>query len=1341
MLAINKPSVMASVLILFICGMGLNGRSTQVLAFQLDRLPLPAPATAPESPATIAPESSFQFTPPQIGIPGVDSRSENPVAQASFQPLPQPPSSQVPLPAGTVPGTAPVPGATPGQVVAPASPIGVSSQQAGDGGTTAAGVLPSTPGTASPTVAPGTAPSVAPVPTTPVPVVSSAALQAPIGKDGKISIDEVAAFVQQFRAATDVEETVKAEVLNKYEELLNELRQKAEEDRIYSELEMRAKAAPTGIEEARAEKANFRPKQVYQDGFLATELPRTLQSYLAELQSLAQEATDGRTRIEAQVSSRDLIRKELPRLLSEAKAQATQLLEEVKAPEGAPARLREVYPLVHHAKQARVNSRIRRLEQEQRTYDAESDLLTLQASNFSTAEKHYQSKVKEVTDELNKRRESLIARFKRAAERLLPDTPSDLKDKVQQVVRNADDWANLTRMSVNLRLERDSLESDLTSWSKRFSTMKDRISSSGRSSVVNFNSMVGLMLRKQRSELPDVSELKVKLSEYQSQAIEAQAMMLRLEDWKAANSHMGEAGPFRTDQLDGYPNLSPREKSITLYNFENRVVDEFRNDTQAYIDQLFSLDQTTIKLIEVVEEYRTFIDENILWIRSTEPFGASNLKQLWPSIQWLFRLDHWKEVPHALLNDFQDRFWGYLAAFGLILLWVLYIPRFRADLQRQGEIAKRPNCTTMIPTWRSFFCTIILASPISLVALMIGWRLYNWEGSPLKAENIGFASSVGMALMIAARSYFPLEFLRQFCRPGGLAESHFQWAPNTTRLLRSNLRWFIDLMIPSILVIVILNSSDANHENSLGRLLYAASMFISSLFLLRILKPSNGVFTNFLRANRGGWIDRLRYIWYLMIVSSPMALMVMSLMGYHYTSTRLAFYLHTTFVTLTGILVMSCFIYRWLLLKRRELLVAQAKQRLEEARRRDPNSPLPAVSQADTHADLASINKQTVQLISSIFFFGTIGAIMFIWSGVLPAVQMLESFTPFDSQHSEDAITLLDIFLAIPAGVMTVVSARNLPGLLEIALLQHLPLENAVRYAITSISRYTIFILGIVFTSGYLGIEWSSVQWLVAALGVGLGFGLQEIFANFVSGLILLFEQPVRVGDIITLGDTTGTVSRIRMRATTITNFDQQELIIPNKDLVTGRLLNWTLSDTTSRIVMNVGISYETDAELACNILQEICNKHPNVLREPAPTVFVERFDECRLEITIRCFLSSIDLRFPTRHEIYLQMRRRFAQEGITLWLPQREVFTRSESMKLTPVDPDWVEVSEGDEFQEEAASDSPGSSGANLGPGSGSNTASGTRLPDVAENSRGEIRTSASRPEGRGASIRWNNQ
>ncbi len=540
--------------------------------------------------------------------------------------------------------------------------------------------------------------------------------------------------------------------------------------------------------------------------------------------------------------------------------------------------------------------------------------------------------------------------------------------------------------------------------------------------------------------------------------------------------------------------------------------------------------------------------------------------------------------------------------------------------------------------------TLLISLPVVLLLGFVGVRLLQCS------EEQSFAHAVGYGCLAATRYFFSLEILRQIHRPGGLAQKHFDFTAQTTQIVRANLRWLIDLGIPLVTIVAIISQTgEEKWESSLGRLAFCLLMLICGVFLARILRPTCGIFTAYIEAHRGGWADRLRYFWYLGLAGGPWLLLALSVFGYHYTALRLAMLFHTTAVTLVCLILSHSLLRRWFLLSRKKIVIAQARQRLEEAQRREPGAVASTIA-SQSQIDLAEINAQTMRLVSSVIVLSACVAVAFIWSGVLPAVSAFNAIELWRvtgaTPDKSIPITLANVLLAIPLLAMTLVAARNLPGLLEIALLQHLPLENAVRYAIATLSRYAIFVLGIAVTFNSIGVRWSSIQWLVAALGVGLGFGLQEIFANFISGLILLFEQPIRVGDVITLGDTTGSVSRIHMRATTIVNWDRQELIIPNKDLVTGRLLNWTLSDSTNRLKLQVNVAYGTDTDMACRILTEICSSHPNVLKDPLPTAFFENFGDSALILNCRLFLANLELRLQTRHELLSSIHQSFAEAG-----------------------------------------------------------------------------------------------
>ena len=251
--------------------------------------------------------------------------------------------------------------------------------------------------------------------------------------------------------------------------------------------------------------------------------------------------------------------------------------------------------------------------------------------------------------------------------------------------------------------------------------------------------------------------------------------------------------------------------------------------------------------------------------------------------------------------------------------------------------------------------------------------------------------------------------------------------------------------------------------------------------------------------------------------------------------------------------------------------------------------------------------------------------------------------------------------------VLTLVSARNIPGVLEISILQRLPIEASVRYAITTIVSYIIVLVGLIVACGIIGIHWNQVQWMATALTFGLAFGLQEMFANFVAGIIILFERPIRVGDIVTVDDVSGTVSRVQIRATTITNWDRKDYIVPNKDFITGRVLNWTLSDQFNRIVINVGVAYGSDTKKTLEDIQRVAEEHPTVVDDPASIVTFEEFGASSLNFTLRCYIAMKDMpsRLQVVHELHMAIDEAFRKDNIEIAFPQQDIHIRSTPAEL----------------------------------------------------------------------------
>ncbi|MEO0650818.1 MAG: mechanosensitive ion channel domain-containing protein [Planctomycetota bacterium] len=261
---------------------------------------------------------------------------------------------------------------------------------------------------------------------------------------------------------------------------------------------------------------------------------------------------------------------------------------------------------------------------------------------------------------------------------------------------------------------------------------------------------------------------------------------------------------------------------------------------------------------------------------------------------------------------------------------------------------------------------------------------------------------------------------------------------------------------------------------------------------------------------------------------------------------------------------------------------------------------------------------------------------------------------------TDAVVTLADVALAAIILLVVSIAARNIPALLEISLLQRLPMDSGSRFAVSTLVRYVILVAGASSAFGALGVGWEKVQWLAAALTFGLAFGLQEIFANFVSGIIILLERPVRIGDIVTVGNTEGTVTRLRMRATTIMDWDRRELLVPNKEFITGSIVNWTLSDPVTRIHLNVGVAYGSDTERARELLIAVARDCEYILDDPTPKAWFMGFGDSTLDLRLLCFISTRDVYFTALNQLHSETDRRFKEAGLEIAFPQRDLHLRS---------------------------------------------------------------------------------
>jgi potassium efflux system protein len=393
-------------------------------------------------------------------------------------------------------------------------------------------------------------------------------------------------------------------------------------------------------------------------------------------------------------------------------------------------------------------------------------------------------------------------------------------------------------------------------------------------------------------------------------------------------------------------------------------------------------------------------------------------------------------------------------------------------------------------------------------------------------------------------------------------------------------------------------------------------------------------------------------------------LLILSILaGFTHTAIEFLVRLLLTSALIALLLLLHEFGVRWLRILRRRMIrrdrVAKLSAALEA--KDNPDEPAP-VAQEENDPDPEALDTEGRKLIHIILAIAAVFGVYGIWADVLPALGILNTVELWQRTElingvdKQVAVTLADVGFALLVGLAGYAATQRIPPMIEILMRQRMNLSAGNVYAVGTLLRYAMITVVAMMVLSQLGGRWGQIQWAVAALSVGIGFGLQEIVANFISGLILLFEQPIRVGDTVTVGETSGVVTRIRMRATTIRDWDGRELLVPNKEFITGRLLNWSLSDRQTRFQIVVGVAYGTDLKLAMQTALAAAHEHPDVLEDPAPFITFDNFGDNSLTLVLRCYLGTIEKRLTVASEVRSAVNEKFNEHGICVAFPQRDV-------------------------------------------------------------------------------------
>jgi potassium efflux system protein len=1074
------------------------------------------------------------------------------------------------------------------------------------------------------------------------------------------------------RKATEEERTRRLEALERTETLEPAVRQKAID--LY-------KSAATPIRDAQAhaakaaaleqaatdapEKIRRLKAQAAKPPAPPAEIPSGLS--LAEMESrleeLDQRLTDRKKRSDelADLAKGEMTRRgELPGLIASKRDRLAETDRKISALAGSaePPEVKEAQRFLLAATRDALEADIRACEVELATSAQRAAVLRAEQDAIARDIAELEAQAKAWQKAVHDRREGegllRVERFRQAEE------AAD-NSAVRQVARSSRELAELLTGPDGLNEKRSRAKTALEETEQQRKKAGGELDAiKGMVADVGLTNVIGMMLREQKARLPDVRDFHRRSAARQAEISRVKMKLFELGRLKLPPGEVVSEAKRLVDAAQ--PPIPPERRQAALAPTRRALQDRqalLADVIQAYEEYrltLTRLDTAEKRYLAQARELADYIDEHVLWIRSADPLGPEALAQTWRAARWLLDAGAWAGAATTIASDARRRPVPVALAVAVVGGLLVFRRRLRAALASVNEGVARRYPGSFLKTVWALLLTTLLAGTGPLAAWLLGWRLSAAE------EGTSFAFAVGRGLMLLAALWFPMALVRQICREKGLAEIHFRWPQDAVRRTSRSLLGLMVVILPLVFVVGAIQSQGAaSHKASLGRIATIMILLLAGVHAGGLLRPGGQLVAQTIGRRKGSWVYRCRHVWYPAATLAPLALAGAAAAGYYYTATQLSWRLLVQFWVAVALIVLNALLLRWLLIARRALaLRARAHRKAEEdRRRREEQAPREGRQEAEPgEIDMAAVNVQTRRLARYLMAVLLLVSVWLIWADVLPALGIFRRITLWGS--GDDAVTVAHVALAALALLLTVVAGRNIPGMLEITVLQRLHVEAGARYAVSALARYVIFVVGIVFAFGAIGIGWSHVQWLVAAMTVGLGFGLQEIFANFVSGLIILFERPIRVGDVVTVGSVTGTVTRIRMRATTITDWDCKELIVPNKEFITGQLVNWTLSDNVIRVVIPVGIAYGSDTRRAKSILLDVAAGNERVLDDPPPMALFTEFGDSSLNFELRVYVGGLQDYLNVRHDLHMAIDSAFRDAKIEIAFPQQDVHVRS---------------------------------------------------------------------------------
>ncbi|MET1081246.1 MAG: mechanosensitive channel MscK [Pseudomonas sp.] len=689
-----------------------------------------------------------------------------------------------------------------------------------------------------------------------------------------------------------------------------------------------------------------------------------------------------------------------------------------------------------------------------------------------------------------------------------------------------------------------------------------------------------------------------------------------------------------------------RKALLELATSRSQLLEQLNRELNALLNEAITLQLNQKQLQSTAEALRLTLDEQMFWIPSNKPLTFSWFKSLPKKLERQVSNFPWGAGVEELAAGLTDRpllFLPLLLVIGALLWKRSYLYQRLRDLHQDIGHFKRDS---QAHTPLALLLNVLLALPVALFLALCGFAL--------QMDARGQNANLGSALFEMAQAWLVFYTAYRILAPGGVAELHFRWSRAQVSFLHTLMRRLGLVVLALVAVVTVAEHQPAAlAKDAIGILVVLTCYGLMAWLLSQLL------FNSPTREH----VSLFRMLIGVLFTALPIALFVAVCFGYYYTALKLSDRLIDTLYLLMLWLVLEAALVRGLGVAARRLAYQRAMAKRNSQAKEGPEG---GEAITEPTLDIEQVNQQSLRLIRLALLGLFVACLYWVWADLISVFSYLDNVTLYNyTSGSGEAANVVPISLGDMLGALliiglTIALASNLPGLLEVLVLSRLNLGQGSAYATTTLLSYVIAAIGFVSTLSALGVSWDKLQWLVAALSVGLGFGMQEIFANFISGLIILFERPVRIGDVVTIGNLSGTVSKIRIRATTITDFDRKDIIVPNKTFITGQLINWSLTDTVTRVIIKVGVAYETDLDLARRLMLQAVEENPRVLRDPEPQLFFLTISANTFDFELRFHVRELGDRNASTSEILTQIALSFREHKVDMAYNQMDIFIKN---------------------------------------------------------------------------------